>query len=304
MATPTDRVAELVDEKKRRRRELITPEGVALNVQIAGAGERAAAFILDLVIMLGAIVAVLVAASMFLSRGNLMLVLTVALFAAFVVRNAYFIHYELTTRGRTPGKKICGLWVINRYGGELPPSAIIARNLTREIEFFLPASILLHLGLSRESWWLWACLGWLLVVATLPLWNREHLRLGDVIAGTQVIAMPKRALSYDLTREVDYGGQPRYTFTDGQLSIYGAFELQVLEELLRQPRMRETERQLEIACEKICNKIGWTEYVHPLAVRQFLADFYTAQRAVLERGQLFGKLREDKRGGRTGHGRG
>ena len=44
--------------------------------------------------------------------------------------------------------------------------------------------------------------------------------------------------------------------------------------------------------EKIRRKIGWTEPVDQELL--FLKDFYTAQRAYLERQQLFGKVRADK----------
>ena len=57
------------------------------------------------------------------------------LFVAFVLRNLYFIHFELAWQGSTPGKYFTGLRVIERHGGELTPAAIVARNLTREVEF-------------------------------------------------------------------------------------------------------------------------------------------------------------------------
>jgi hypothetical protein len=51
---------------------------------------------------------------------------------------------------------------------------------------------------------------------------------------------------------------------------------------------------LEDVCEKICRKIGWTAPVPQNQVLPFLHDFYTAQRAFLEREQLYGKGRADK----------
>ena len=41
-------------------------------------------------------------------------------------------------RGITPGKRVFGLRVIDRGGGALRADAVIARNLMREIEVFLP----------------------------------------------------------------------------------------------------------------------------------------------------------------------
>ena len=61
----------------------------------------------------------------------------------FVVRNLYFIHFELSWRGATPGKRIVGIRVIDRRGGPLLPAAVIARNLTREVEIFIPLRVLI-----------------------------------------------------------------------------------------------------------------------------------------------------------------
>lgn len=289
-----DRVGELVGETKRDHRVLVSPEGVALDVQIARLGERAIAFLIDLVLMYGLMAVTYLIGVIFLSKKNVALVTSMVLFVAFIIRLIYFMHFELTTQGRTPGKKGCGLRVINRDGGELTPSAVIARNLTREIEFFFPLTIVLGLDRSQGLDWQLALLGWVLLVASLPLWNRDKLRMGDMIAGTLVIAIPKQALSYDLAWERTTANLARYSFTQRQLTIYGAFELQVLEELLRQPRSKESDQQLSAVRDKICRKIGWEEEVPEVMVRQFLTEFYAAERATLERGKLFGKLRADK----------
>src|SRR4051794_24385858 len=64
------------------------------------------------------------------------------LIGMFVLRNGYFIGFELRGRAATPGKRISGLRVIARDGGRLTADAVIARNLMREIEVFLPLSFL------------------------------------------------------------------------------------------------------------------------------------------------------------------
>ncbi|MDL2226311.1 RDD family protein [Deltaproteobacteria bacterium OttesenSCG-928-M10] len=300
MARTTDRVGELLEGIKRNHREIVSPEGVALDVQVAGHGERIAALALDLFFMMAAIIAIYVLMGFILSRfeGGVTwsVGLTLILFSAFIVRNLYFLHFELAWQGRTPGKKICGLRVINRQGGELTPSAVIARNLTREVEIFLPLSLYFSLGAEGEGWRGLVIFAWALILASLPLWNRDHLRAGDLIGGTQVIAMPKRMLLTDLTtaKGPREAARPKYSFTHDQLAIYGAFELQVLEEFLRRPPSPDSEKLLFDVSEKIRRKIGWQEPLPPGEVRRFLTDFYTAERADLERGQLFGRLRADK----------
>jgi hypothetical protein len=56
----------------------------------------------------------------------------------------------------------------------------------------------------------------------------------------------------------------------------------------------EGKKMLHEVSEKICKKIGWLEPVPPEHELQFLKDFYTAERAFLERGQLFGMVKADK----------
>src|SRR5262249_10177072 len=134
-------------------------------------------------------------------------------------------------RGATPGKRIVGVRVIDREGGPLLPGAVIARNLTREIEFFLPLGLLTPAGMALVggSPWFALALGlWMLLFTLLPLFNRDRLRAGDMIAGTMVVAMPRRLLLEDLAER-----KARFVFAEAQLKAYGAFELQVLEEVLR-----------------------------------------------------------------------
>jgi Predicted membrane protein/domain len=76
--------------------------------------------------------------------------LSLGVFAAFLLRNLYMIHFELVWRGATPGKRLMGIKVIDRHGGPLLPGAVIARNLTREIEYFLPVG-LLSAGAARGA---------------------------------------------------------------------------------------------------------------------------------------------------------
>jgi uncharacterized RDD family membrane protein YckC len=224
--------------------------------------------------------------------GSILLAISVALFVGFMIRNLYFVYFEIAWRGATPGKRVVGLRVIDRHGGPLLPTAVIARNLTREVEMFLPLGILMAGGREAGGGVDWEQLSlaiWMLFFALLPAINRDRMRGGDLIAGTVVIALPKRALSSDLVEST-----LQFFFTDQQLRAYGAFELQVLEELLRRPDSPESQRVLNDVCDKICRRIIWTAPVPPHQVARFLRDFYTAERAFLEREQLYGKGRADK----------
>ena len=288
MSATQDRVDQLLGGVKRSLREIVTPEGVALHVELAEHGERAAAFLIDLTIWLGvAFFSYLVVFAFLLETRAIGIVVTLVLFIGFFVRNLYFIYFELAWQGSTPGKRINRLRVIDRAGGPLTAGAVIARNLTREVEVFLPLGVILSAGAGDIAN---LVLGlWLALLTAMPLFNRDRMRGGDFIAGTIVIALPKRLLLADLAEQ-----NARYVFTNVQLAAYGAFELQVLEELLRKPRTFETMQALDGVCDRICGKIGWTGSVPKARAVEFLTEFYTAERAYLEREQLYGRARADK----------
>ncbi len=288
-----ERATQLFGDLRRQRREIVTPEGVPVSVEIADYGERLAAFSIDFAIW--SLLTLLIYLPVFLVIGRIggsLIAISIALFIGFVVRNLYFVYFELAWQGSTPGKRVVGLRVIDRRSGPLLPSAVIARNLTREVEMFIPLGVLLEGGRSVGGGIDWGQLStavWLLFFAALPAINRDRMRGGDLIAGTMVIALSRRALSSDLVERTT-----QYAFTAQQLQAYGAFELQVLEELLRRPPSAETTQVLDEVCDKICRKIEWADSVPRRDVTAFLRDFYTAERAYLEREQLFGKSKANK----------
>jgi len=293
MTLAHERTSQFFEGTRRRRREIITPEGVSIPVELADYGERVSAFLIDWVIWTVATIVIYLPIVLLIGKaGSILIAISVALFIGFLIRNLYFVYFEIAWRGATPGKRVVGLRVIDRHGGPLLPTAVIARNLTREVEMFLPLGILLSGGRSAEGAIAWEQLSlaiWMLFFALLPAINRDRMRGGDLIAGTMVIALPKRALSSDLVEET-----VQFSFTEQQLRAYGAFELQVLEELLRRPDSEKGLQVLNDVCDTICRKIVWTAPVPPNQVARFLRDFYTAERAFLEREQLYGKARVDK----------
>jgi uncharacterized RDD family membrane protein YckC len=291
MTLAHERTSQFFEGTRRERREIVTPEGVPLPVELADHGERLAAFVLDIVIWFLLALAIFIPLASAIGGGSKIAV-SIALFIAFLVRNLYFVYFELAWRGTTPGKRLVGLRVIDRGGGPLLPSAVIARNLTREVEIFLPIGVLLSWRSGEggaTDWQHLAMLAWMLFFVALPFVNRDRMRGGDLIAGTMVISLPKRALLGDLVEKA-----ARFAFSERHLGAYGAFELQVLEELLRRPPSPETTQLKAEVCDKICRKIGWTAPVPPGEVELFLREFYTAERAFLEREQLYGKARADK----------
>lgn len=287
-----------------RRHEIITPEGVPLPLPVAEAGARAGAFLIDATIVAIAIIAIALAVNaMLILDANLAII--IASLAIFLIRHFYFTGFEIRWQGRTPGKRLLGLQVIDRRGGPLTTDAIFARNLTREIEVFIPLAVFLApqqiFGGAPGIVSIFA-LVWVMILVLLPIFNRERLRVGDLVAGTIVVHSPRTRLLEDLVVVRDGAArrerEPTFTFTPEQLDMYGVYELQVLEDLLR--RRRTPAETLDAVCERIKTKIDWDHERWEVNTRTFLRDFYDAQRARLEQRMLFGDRRETKREGRLG----
>lgn len=271
-------------------RAFVTPEGVDLRLHLASVGERAGAFVLDLVIILGALILLTIAALFALVGGGAAAAQAVAaiwLLGFFVLRNFYFTAFELGTRSATIGKRMMKLRVVARNGRRLSGHAVIARNAMRELEFFLPLSFLAYessQGLADTVTAL-AGLAWSGVFLLFPFLNRDHMRVGDLIAGTWVTRLPRRSLGASV---VEHRELPRYAFTDAQLNAYGEFELQKLEEVLR----RQDELAMIVVARTIRTRIGWTGADGDELA--FLRAYYAALCKRLERNMLFGKRRRDK----------
>ena len=207
MATAARLNAILADADERSHRNIVTPEGVALPVELGARSERAAAFLIDLLIITGCFIALglLALAAGLLGlrsngdRGIAIWVWIALLLGWFLVRSFYFALFELRWHGSTPGKRVFRLRVIDRAGGALTADAVIARNLMREIEVFLPLTlIMVGLGTDMNGFIELAMLGWMLIFTFMPLFNRDRLRVGDMVGGTWVISAPKATLLPDL----------------------------------------------------------------------------------------------------------
>jgi uncharacterized RDD family membrane protein YckC len=282
------------DPRAERVREVVTPEGVPIRFAVALAGDRLGAFLLDVVFILLMVLAIAIPLGVLASRGLIAadVVFAASLLAVFLVRTFYFTFFELTWQGQTPGKRRLRLRAVEARGGPLTAEAIIARNLTREVELFLPMIALFApdaLFGGAPGWARLGALAWMLLFGFLPLFNRDRLRVGDLIAGTVVVRTPDAVLLEDLS-----AARPgeEVAFTDAQLDVYGVYELQVLEDVLRGRGRAGHDEAVRTVADKVREKIGWTGPA--VADEPFLDAFYAALRGRLERRLLFGKRRADK----------
>ena len=126
----------------------------------------------------------------------------------------YFLyHYvlELAMRGRTPGKRAAGVHLVTRDGGTPGAGALLTRNVFRLIDC-LPI-----------------CYGVGLVAVAV---TREHLRIGDMAAGTLLV--------YERT----VAAPPAELLAHGALDATG---MEIVQELLARWEALEPEARLALA---------------------------------------------------------
>lgn len=270
------------------RRSFVTPEGVDLRLELASAGTRASAFILDMLILLISLILITILIGLLgIAQARAEIFMILWLVGAFLLRNGWFTLFEMGGRGATPGKRLLGLRVVARDGGRLTGGAVIARNALREIEIFLPLSFL-GMQASQD-----AADGFLTIFALLwtgifvffPLFNRDRLRVGDLLAGTWVVNNVRAKLGADLVAA--RAAQPRRVFSDAALDLYGIYELQTLENVLRGGQ----DEAIVTVAATIRRKAGLPDDGDDYA---FLTDYYAALCVRLERAMLVGRRREDK----------
>ena len=294
---------------KTRNRTLITPEGLAIPIVVASRIARFGALIIDFAVLyLGLLIFALLMewllGGLFESLGDaaddavpgagefLFIVIIIVLFLA---RYGYFLAFELGPRGATLGKRAVGIRVAARDGGRLTPEAVIARNLLRDIELFMPLVFLMVAPTGEAGSFGVAGLVWLLAIAAIPFFNKDALRAGDIIAGTWMVEAPRTKLAEALSTQGAASADgasavtgARYEFGEEELSIYGEHELQTLERVLR-----EGQPDAVVAVhDAICRKIGWDPSSGD--ERAFLEAFYAQLRAKLETDMRFGKRKADK----------
>ncbi len=273
---------------------IVGPEGTELRFPLADAFSRFAAFSVDaciLVLTIGVVLCGLVGS---LTLGE-SFVTAIALVLSFAVRHGYFLFFETVLQGATPCKRLMKLRVVSRDGGRLRLEAIVARNLMRDLEVFVPMVVLI----SPESvvgpapWWMRTLSGlWALAIGGMPLYTREGARAGDLIGGTVVVAIPQARLLRD---QSSTDAPEAVVFDRQQLAVYGEHELETLAELLRAYEQdRAKVEDLRLVAGTIARKIGFEGREPSRDPHAFLQAFYRAQRAELEKRLLLGKRKTDK----------
>ena len=144
---------------------IATPEGVDLQLTLAGVGSRFISALVDLMLQIVLVVIVSAVAAAVGAFGS-GYGYAVAFVAGFLVFAAYDVVFEVFASGRTPGKRLNGLRVVRVDGSPVAFFTSAVRNVLRLVDI-LPGMYLVG-------------------IATI-LVTRQNQRLGDVAAGTLVV---------------------------------------------------------------------------------------------------------------------
>src|SRR3546814_11445466 len=129
----------------------------------------------------------------------------------------------------TPGKRVRGIRVVARAGGLLTADAVVARNRIRELELFLPLTMI-SAGAAEDMVGGWTALfgvAWALTLSLFLFFNRDRMRRGDLIAGTWVVMVRRARLDRDIAGA---DAAQAHVFTVSDLAVYGFYELKEREQ--------------------------------------------------------------------------
>jgi uncharacterized RDD family membrane protein YckC len=144
---------------------IATPEGVDLELTLAGVGSRFVSALVDFMLQIVLLVGVTGVGAAVGAFGN-GFGAVVVLLASFLVFAAYDVLFEVFAAGRTPGKRLNGLRVVRVDGSPVTFFTSAIRNVLRLVDI-VP--------------------GMYLVGIVTILVTRQNQRLGDVAAGTLVV---------------------------------------------------------------------------------------------------------------------
>lgn len=148
--------------RRGRERRILTPEHVPVHLVPAGLGGRFLALMADAAVILGLSAVV----SMLFSVLPFGIGAAVGATIAFLVTWGYHVFFEVYRGGRTPGKRLAGLRVVDGRGLPLTLEQSLVRNIARVLDF-LPV----FYGLG----------------GLVCLLDSDRRRLGDIAADTLVI---------------------------------------------------------------------------------------------------------------------
>ena len=225
--------------------EVETPERVRFSFRLAGPAQRAAAYLVDLIVR-GAVLTAfaLVAGVSGLVGGASGAGIGLTLLVLFVVEWGYYVLCERLMNGRSIGKRVLQLRVVRSDGLPIGFAESLLRNLLRAADF-LPAGYALGV----------------LVAAVDPRFRR----LGDLAAGTMVVVERRQPVLPAV--EIKPAVQPRELEAIPLKPPVNHDELEAIELFLRRAAELNVSREQELA-----------ELVAPVFARRMQVGYRNAAR--------------------------
>ena len=150
-----------------------TPELVEIEMPLAGIGSRFVALLVDMLIWFAGFLVLVILIAVFAPENTALTkipkqwAVALVIFIIFLLFWGYFTFFEAFWNGRTPGKRVARIRVIQRSGRAIGLFESMARNLVRYIDM--------------QPFPFYA-VGMIAIFVT-----RQHQRLGDLAAGTLVV---------------------------------------------------------------------------------------------------------------------
>ena len=138
-------------------------EGMEIHLRVAGPFLRLMAYLLDLLIEIGALMFVGLLINLVFPILGANVGQAFYLLAVFFIWWFYHVIFEVSPWGATLGKRALGLRVVNEAGGSVTAGQAMIRNFIRGVEMVLP------------------------LVPLIAFFNPRFQRLGDLAAGTLVV---------------------------------------------------------------------------------------------------------------------
>lgn len=236
-----------------------TPEGVELELVLAGVGSRLAAALVDFLVKAGLLLALWIVAGAVGNEGGGGFLVGVLAVASFLVWFGYDVAFETMASGRSPGKQAAGLRVV-RLGGESVGFLTAAvRNLLRLVD--MQPGILYAVG------------------AMTVLFSRRNQRLGDLAAGTLVVRERRAPLWPGRSPGTDFAMADRYAAWD--VSAVTSFELVTVRRFLERRWQLDPPARARLGwelAERLRPKVAGTPPgLHPEQFLEALAEAKTAR---------------------------
>jgi uncharacterized RDD family membrane protein YckC len=162
------------------RVSISTPEGIEIDLALAGIGSRMSARILDFIlqVLIGGVIALILGAIVGGLSGSSELGIGMAAGSAFFSFLLYDVLFETYREGQTPGKKRLGIRVLGDGGEPVSFRAAMVRNVLRLIDEWATIFLAALISMVRSP---------------------RNQRLGDIAGGTIVVGVGAAAVGERIT---------------------------------------------------------------------------------------------------------